>query len=100
MKPVHRLPNSVQLERTLYSPDYIRVRAVVWECGNGQTERQIHRQPWPLYISPRLRLARNITKHLPYNIEIVMWPQITVTSLHLIYVNVLFTLVSSFQWFH
>jgi len=24
-------------------PTYIRVRTVVWECGEGQTDRQTHR---------------------------------------------------------
>ena len=40
-KSVHRLqksPNSAQLEGTpTIPPSYIRVRAVVWECGQGQT---------------------------------------------------------------
>jgi len=38
------------------SPSYIRVRAVVWECGEPQT----HRRLWQIYISPRLRLTRNV----------------------------------------
>jgi len=44
-KPVHRLqiyglPNSAQLGCTpYYSPSYIRVRAVVLECSEGQTDR-------------------------------------------------------------
>ena len=34
-------PNSAQLGGTRYhSPSYIRVRAVVWACGRGQTDRQ------------------------------------------------------------
>jgi len=34
-------PNSAQLEGTpTILPSYIRVRAVVWECGKGQTHRQ------------------------------------------------------------
>jgi len=54
-------PNSAQLERTPYnSPSYIRVRAVVWECGEPQTHR--HRRLGPLYISPRLLLTQIVTK--------------------------------------
>jgi len=42
-KPVHRMQirlNSAQLQGTpIISPSYIRVRVVVWECGEGQTDR-------------------------------------------------------------
>ena len=34
-------------------PSYIRVSAVVWECGEE------HTRPWPLYSSRRLRLTRS-----------------------------------------
>jgi len=35
--PIANPPNSAQLEGTRYhSPSYIRVRAVVWECGEVQ----------------------------------------------------------------
>jgi len=59
-------PDGAQLEGTsTIPPSYIRVRAVVWECGEGQTDRQTHRQthrqPWPLHISPRLCHTRNVT---------------------------------------
>jgi len=27
------------------------------------TDRQTHRRPWPIYISPRLCLTRNVTRH-------------------------------------
>jgi len=40
--PIADPPNSVQLEDHLPFASYIRVRAVVWECGEGQTDRQIH----------------------------------------------------------
>jgi len=42
-------PNSAQLEGTPYhSLSYIRVRAVVWERGEGQTNRQTHAHcRWP-----------------------------------------------------
>ena len=34
--PIATKPNSAQLEGTLnYSPSYIRVRAALWECGEG-----------------------------------------------------------------
>jgi len=38
--PIANPPNSAQLEGTLYHfPTYIRVRAVVWQCGEEQTYR-------------------------------------------------------------
>jgi len=40
--PIANLPNSAQLEGTRYhSPSYIPVRAVVWECGDAQTDAHI-----------------------------------------------------------
>jgi len=62
--PIANPPNSAQLEGTpTIPPSYIRVRAVVWECGEGQTDTQIntqtHRCAWSIYVSPRLRLTRN-----------------------------------------
>jgi len=38
--PITNPPNSAQLECTpTMPPSYIRVRAVVWECGEGRTDR-------------------------------------------------------------
>jgi len=38
-------PHSAPLEGTpAIPPTYIRVRAVVWECGEGQTDRHTQRQ--------------------------------------------------------
>jgi len=31
----------------------------MWECSEGQTDRQL----WPIYILPRLRLTRNVIKN-------------------------------------
>ena len=39
--PIANPPNSAQLEGT----STIRVCAVVWECGEGQTDTQTHRRP-------------------------------------------------------
>jgi len=55
-KPVHRLQICPIVHRdTPYTtlPSYIRVRAVVWECDEGQTDRhtRTHRRPSSLYIS-------------------------------------------------
>ena len=64
-KPVHRLqirPIVHNGRHRYHSPSYIRVCAVVWECGEGQTDRQTHRRPWPIYILPGLSLMRNVTK--------------------------------------
>jgi len=42
-------------------PSYIWVRAVVWECGEGQTDTHTQtRVTTILYISHRLRLERNV----------------------------------------
>jgi len=61
------LPNSAQLGASPTTPpSYIRVRAIVWACGRGQTgrhtDRHTHRRAWPRYISRRLRLTRNVTR--------------------------------------
>ena len=37
-----------------------QVRAIVWACGRGQTDRQTHRRAWPQYISRGLRLTPNV----------------------------------------
>ena len=67
-KLVHRLQIRPRVHSKkappIISPSYIRVRAAVWECGEGQTDRQTHRRPWPIYIAPRLRLTRNVTNNL------------------------------------
>jgi len=41
-------------------PSYIRVRAVVWSCGHGQTHRHTDRRARPLYISRRLYDSREM----------------------------------------
>ena len=56
--PIANPPNSAQLEGTPTLPSYIRVREVVWECGGGQTD--IRTNGRGQYISPRLRLTRNV----------------------------------------
>ena len=40
---------------------YIRVRAVMWECGEGQADT---RKAVPIFILPRLCLTRNVTSGL------------------------------------
>ena len=58
--PTANPPNSAQLEGTPYhSLNLHLVRAVVWEYKQGRY-RQTHRWPWPIYISPWLRLTRNV----------------------------------------
>jgi len=38
--PIANLPSSAQVDSTrTMPPSYIRVHAVVWECGDGQTDR-------------------------------------------------------------
>jgi len=44
LTPTANPPNSAQLDGTPTTPpSYIRVRAVVWECGEGQTDRHTDR---------------------------------------------------------
>jgi len=48
-KPMHRLQirsivHSYMVPPTI-APIYIRVRAVVWECGKADTQAQTHRRP-------------------------------------------------------
>jgi len=44
--PIANSPNSVQLQAPPTIPaSYVRIRAVVWECGEGQTDRHTHRRP-------------------------------------------------------
>jgi len=53
--------NSAQLDGTpTIPPSYIWIRTVVWECGKGQT----HRQLWPIYISPWLCLTWNVITYV------------------------------------
>jgi len=56
--PIANPPKSAQLEGTPTIPrSYVRVRAVVWECGEGQTDAQTGVTNIA-YISPRLRFTR------------------------------------------
>jgi len=53
--PIENPSNCAQLEATpTISPSNIRVRAVMWECGEGQTDTLTQRQ-----ISRRLTVAHN-----------------------------------------
>ena len=55
--PIANPPNSAQLGSTpTIPPSYIRVHAVVWARGYGQT----HRRAWPTYISRPIQLTRNV----------------------------------------
>ena len=59
--PITNQPNSTQLGSTPTIPQrYIQVHAVVWKCGEGQTDTQTNRRPWPTYISLRLCFTRNV----------------------------------------
>ena len=55
-------------------PSYIRVRAVVWAYGRGQTDRQTDTQTrWPQYILRRLRLTQNVITAISLLIRCVNW---------------------------
>jgi len=64
-KPVHQLQIR-PIVHTYGAPSTIptsciRVRAVVWEFGEVQTDKT-HRRLWPIYILPPLRLMWNVMK--------------------------------------
>jgi len=61
--PIAYMPNSAQLGRTPYhSPSYIRIRAVVWECGEGQTDRHTDTQTavTNIHFASAIRFTRNV----------------------------------------
>jgi len=63
--PIANPPNSVQLEGTPTIPSsYIRVRAVVWECGDWQTHTQTDRHTDTLD-------QRTSTTHVKCNNEVI-----------------------------
>jgi len=43
-------------------PSYIRIRAIWWACGPGQTDAHTHRRVWQQYISRHLRLTWNVIR--------------------------------------
>jgi len=57
--PIANPPNSARLgAASTTPPSYIRVRAVMWAYGRGQT----HRRALPRYILRRLRLTQNVIR--------------------------------------
>ena len=62
--------NSIQLEGTPYhSPSYIRVRAVVFACGQGQTDRHTDRQTHTQTRVTTIHFASSTTHAQCNNIE-------------------------------
>ena len=59
--PIANSSNSTQLGAPpTIPPSYTRVRSVVWEWFERQTDTQTHRRAWPLYISRRVLVTRNV----------------------------------------
>jgi len=54
-------PNSAQLEGTSYHSPNLHPRLCSTVGMRRATDKQTHRRPWQIYISPRLRLMRNVT---------------------------------------
>jgi len=50
-------------------PSYICIRAVVWECGEGQTDRQTHRWPRSIHISLWLCLTKKVIRSRVHSVE-------------------------------
>jgi len=42
-------------------PSYIRVSAIVWACGRGQTHRQTQTRVTTIHLTT-IRLTRNVTR--------------------------------------
>jgi len=57
-----------QMEPSAIPPSYIRDCAVVWACDEGQGHT--HRRPWPIYISLRLCLTRNVISHPAFSLKL------------------------------
>jgi len=63
-------PNNAQLDGTPYHSSNLHpgpYSSVGMRRGaDRQTDTQTHRRPWPIYISPRLCLTRNVTREFIY----------------------------------
>jgi len=68
-------PNSAQLGGipTIPPSSYIQIRAVVWACSHGQTDRQTHRRAWPIYILHRLRFTQNVMMYIDRASDRLHW---------------------------
>jgi len=77
--PIANLPNSAQLEGTTYHSRKLHPGPCssvgMWPWTDRQTDMDIHRRVWPIYISPWLRLTRNviIQQHLWQSIRLFMF---------------------------
>jgi len=75
--PIANPPNSAQLWGSPYhSPSYIRVRAIVWACGRGQTNRHTDTQTRVTTIHFSWS-----TTHAKCNNNIVIWVYYTAVNL-------------------
>jgi len=59
--PITNQPNSTQLGSTPIPFPKVTSRSMQ-QCGNAARDRQTHRRTWPIYISRRLRLTRNVMR--------------------------------------
>jgi len=59
--PIANLPTSAQLGATPTIPSsYIRIRAVVWACDRGQTDRHADARDQYIHFASSIRLTRNV----------------------------------------
>ena len=57
--PIANLPNSAQLGGIpCHSPSYIRVPAIVWACGRGQTDRQTQTRVTTIHFASSTTYAK------------------------------------------
>jgi len=65
-QPVHRLQIHPNRAPPTIPPTYIWVRTVVWECGEGQTDRHTGTQTTVtnIHFASAIHLTRNVTKIL------------------------------------
>jgi len=61
--PIAIPPNSAQPEGTPYNSSKLHPNPCSSAARDRHTDRQTLKRPWPIYISPRLCLRRNVTRN-------------------------------------
>ena len=66
-------PNTAQLEGTPYHSPKLHPGPCSSVGMQRGTDRQADTWPWPIYISPRIRLTRNVISHCPVSPQEGRW---------------------------
>ena len=72
LAPIAHLSNSAQLEGTLYHSPNLHPGPHSSVGMRRGTDRETHRRAWPIYISRRPRLTRNVTTTIATKAMIMM----------------------------